>query len=168
MQMRQLNRRKSHTHWVLWIILGVILLAIIGYSVLVAATKPINHANQEYSNLVIKKHKLKSVQNFYWSNRSGDYYTLIGKNDKNKKTGVIVNAKTKDMTVLAMNEGKSYQTVKKQVEQKYQPKKITNIGMGIYKKVPVWEVKFIDQNGNLNFITVQFTNGKVVRSINNL
>lgn len=79
-----------------------------------------------------------------------------------------MNAKTKDMTVLAMNEGKSYQTVKKQVEQKYQPKKITNIGMGIYKKVPVWEVKFIDQNGNLNFITVQFTNGKVVRSINNL
>lgn len=168
MQMRQLNRSKSHFHWGLWIVLGVIGLLIISYSIFGMATKPINHANQEYSNLVMKKHKLKSVQNFYWSNRSGDYYTLVGKNDKNKKTGVIVNAKNKDMTVIAMNEGQSYQSVKNQVEEKYQPKKITNIGMSIYKKVPVWEVKFIDQNGNLNFITIQFTNGKVVRSINNL
>ncbi|QIL50839.1 DUF5590 domain-containing protein [Weissella coleopterorum] len=168
MQMRQLNRQKSKFHWGRWVVLGIIILVVIGYGILGTATKPINQANQEYSKLVLKEHKLSSVQNFYWSNRSGDYYTLIGKNAQGQKTGVIVNAKSKAMTVLPMNEGLSYQAVQDRINQKYQPKKITNIGMSVYKKVPVWEVKFIDQNENLNFITIQFTNGKVVRSINNL
>ncbi|MCM0582081.1 DUF5590 domain-containing protein [Weissella diestrammenae] len=170
MQARQnaIRRRNKIRHWLYGIIIGLFVVLLGVYSVIATSLRPINHANKVYSELVLQKKKLKQVDQFYWSSRKKTYYTLIGKNSKGQTTGVIVSAKTKKMTVINMSDGLSYQQIKQKVVRQYQPQKITNVGMSLYQHVPVWEVKFIDRNGMLNFITIQFSNGKVVRTIRNL
>lgn len=169
MQMRQMEPQKKTYRTALITLLVIILIVVINvYGVLGRSVQPINKANREYSALVVNAKKLTKVEHFYWSSRDQTYYTFIGKNQRHQETGVIVEKQSKKMVTIAMKDGLSYDAVKQLIVNKYAPKKITNIGMGIYKKVPVWEVKFIDQDDNLNFITVQFENGKIVRTINNL
>jgi len=169
MQARKAYRRRNRIrHWIYGTIIILVLLLVGSYAVIATGLRPINKANKEYGALVLKKDKLKTVDHFYWSARQKTYYTFVGKNDKNQSTGVIVEKGTKKMTTVKMADGLSYNAVETQIKDKYHPAEITNIGMSIYKDVPVWEVKFIDQKGTLNFITVQFSNGKEVRTIQNL
>ncbi|MDR3190005.1 MAG: DUF5590 domain-containing protein [Lactobacillaceae bacterium] len=169
MEMRAIRRRQhKNRRWIIGILLALIGIFVVGYSIIGTALRPINQANREYSALAIKKKQVVSVNTFYWNSRDHTYYTVVGINKKHQPVAVIIEKHTKKMQTVKLADGISYEAVKKQIKTKYQPKRITNIGMAIYKTVPVWEVTFIDQNGNLNFITVQFSNGNEVRTIQNL
>lgn len=169
MEMRaRINRQRQKTRWMLGMILAVLVVIGLFYSVLGSATRPIDQANHKYSQIALDKKALTSVTNFYWNTRQKTYYTILGKDAKNRQKVVIVEKGTKKLHTYLMKDGVTAQKAESVVKTAYQPKKITNIGMSMYAGVPVWEVTFIDQKGNLNYITVQFYNGKIVRTIRNL
>lgn len=169
MEMRaRINRQRQKMRWMLGTIFGV--LAVIGlvYSFLGTATRPIDQANHKYSQIALDQKALTSVTNFYWNARQKTYYTILGKDAKNRQKVVIVAKGTQKLHTYLMKDGVTAEKAQAVVTTAYQPKKITNIGMSMYAGVPVWEVTFIDKKGNLNYITVQFYNGKIVRTIRNL
>ena len=70
--------------------------------------------------------------------------------------------------ILKQSDGTSKTAILRQVWQKSNPKKVLNIGLGIRKSEPVWEVTYLNQKGNLCYDLIRFKNGTMVQSIQNL
>jgi uncharacterized protein YpmB len=169
MEMRsriQSKRRKSR----LWLIIPlVVVLVLAGLTVLFSISQaPLSDARKEYTNRAEATGKIVSVTDFYQTSRDGRYYTVVGKNASGEAVAAIFQDKTKGKSlVVKLKNGMTKSEVEKKIQSEYVVKKITSAGMAIYKGVAVWEVTFTDKKNNLNFVTVQFANGKVVRTILN-
>ena len=45
---------------------------------------------------------------------------------------------------------------------------ITNVGMGMKGKTPVWEVTYLNAYGNLCYDIIAFKNGDIIKTIQNI
>jgi uncharacterized protein YpmB len=174
MEMRsKIRTRRKKTHrflWTLLVLLGLVAIVTIGYSV---AQAPLTNAADKYEARAINSGAVTKVTDFYQTSRDGRYYTVVGKNKTGKTIAVIYQDKAKGKKKaksmqLQLAKGYTAKEALTKVKTTYNPAKITATGMAIYKGVAVWEVTFTDQKGNLNFVTIQFSNGKIVRTILNL
>ena len=170
MEMRSTARSRRRRHGWRWLIgLIVVLVLLIGGATIVSvAMHPVTAARERVTELAVKRNKITSATQFYAVSRNDTYYSVVGENKKHQKIGVIVKGKSKKLVTVKMADGVSAAEVRQLVKSKYNPKRITSLGLAIYKQVPVWEVTFIDRQGNLNFITYQFADGKADRTIQHL
>ena len=170
MEMRTMSRSRRRGHGRRWLIGLIVVLVLIagGATIASIALRPVNTARERVTELAIKRNKITSATQFFRVSRQHTYYSVIGKNKQHQEIGVIVKDKSKKITTVQMKNGLSAAEVRNLVKSKYQPKRITSLGLAIYEQVPVWEVTFTDRQGNLNLITFQFSDGKAVRTIQHL
>ncbi len=161
------RRGKRLRRWLLGILIFLVII-LIGVSVLGEAQKPVDTAKDRVTKIAKQSGKLTTVSKFYRISRQKVYYSAVGENKKNQKIGVIVQGKSDKLTTINMTDGLSEKQVRNLLNKQLHPKKITSIGLALYKKVPVWQLTFVDKDDNLNFITYQFSDGKQVQSIRHL
>lgn len=145
------------------------MLVVIGITLFQIALNPARKIENKYETLA-QKQGLIEPSNFFSSKRKNVYYSVIGKNKKNQQIAVLMKANDKKAKpiVLKMSAGLAYKDVIKLVKQRYQTQKIYSAGLAMYDGVPVWDISFLDNRHNLSFVTIQFSNGKQLKLIQNL
>lgn len=166
---RNIYHRKFQLKPRVVIITVILLLIIASITIFQIALSPARNAQNKYESIAAKS-GLTQPNNFLVSKRQKVYYSVIGKNRQNQDIAVLMQAGNKKSTsvVLKMADGISYNQVKSLIKQKYQPRKIYSIGLTIYEGAPAWDVSFLDNRNNLSFATIQFSNGKQLKLIQNL
>lgn len=159
---RRQQRRRRYT--IIAVILVIIIL-VFGYFMTV--NQPRADAKSQITHKAQKAQKIKYVDHFYRVSRSHTYYSVTGKNKDNQTVGVINRKGSNKLTTVKMADGLSAKDIQQTVKNNYPVKKITSLGLATYEGVPVWDVTFIDKRDNLNFMTYQFKDGKVLRSVQN-
>ncbi|QBO36816.1 hypothetical protein EQG49_10365 [Periweissella cryptocerci] len=172
MQLRQNLYRRHHivSRWLITI--GIILVIVIGVLIIFGkALSPARNAREKYEPIAAKV-GLTEPSDFLVSKRNTVYYSVIGENKKKQQIAVIMPAQKKPnpkaATTVMLKDGLSYQQVVNRVWAEYKPKKVLSIGLTLYKGYPAWDVSFTNQKNNLNFVTLQFTDGKELKLIQNL
>ena len=74
----------------------------------------------------------------------------------------------KKINIYGQEDGISAETAKKAVRKRQDVKKITNVGMGMKGKTPVWEVTYLNAYGNLCYDIIAFKNGDIIKTIQNI
>ena len=105
---------------------------------------------------------------FYRYSRDKTFYTVFGTNADNQKIYAIVSKNGKKINIYGQEDGISAETAKKAVRKRQDVKKITNVGMGMKGKTPVWEVTYLNAYGNLCYDIIAFKNGDIIKTIQNI
>ena len=82
--------------------------------------------------------------------------------------GFMAMAMRKKINIYGQEDGISAETAKKAVRKRQEVKKITNVGMGMKGKTPVWEVTYLNAYGNLCYDIIAFKNGDIIKTIQNI
>ncbi len=138
--------------------------------VTIKAYAPYHSATQEAKDVVLKERLLKTVDESYVYNSTNHYVTVIGKNDKNQSTAVIVNQdqpKAKK-EVIELSKGITEKEAVKIATEGQKVKKVLHVHLGIEKPGPVWEVAFKNNRDELNYVYVVFETGQWWKKITNL
>lgn len=163
----QAMRRERRARWfkIIGSIVGVVV--IIG-TFFMLSIHPMREGEQRLTELAKDQFNLVHVDEYYSVSRDDVYSSLVGTNKKNQTIGVIRNNTSAELMEIDMSTGWSEQQVRDDVESRFKPKDITSLGMGIYDSVPVWLVTIIEKDDNLTLLTYQFSDGKIIRAIENL
>lgn len=163
----QAMRRERRARWlkIIGSIVGVV--AIVGTFFLVSI-HPMREGEQRLAKLATDQFNLVHTDAYYSVSRDDVYTSLVGTNKKDQTIGVIRNNTTSELMEIDMSTGWSEKQVRDDVESRFKPKDITSLGMGIYDSVPVWLVTIIEKDDNLTLLTYQFSDGKIIRAIENL
>lgn len=150
-------------------ILGAIVVIVVGAFILYSRAKsPMVTAEKEAVTIAKKYANLDKESEFYRYNRDATYFTVAGTTKANKKIYVIVAQKGGKVKVLTQANGKSKNDILTYIWDKKNPSKILNIGLGIYNDVPAWEVSYLNKKKELSYETIQFSDGKVMKSVENI
>lgn len=166
-QTPQLKRRqkKFRITLLLGLLLGLLAVVGLGYA---HATQPLSQAQASLVTRARRAGKIDRVDGFYHVAREKTFTTVTGRNRQHQAVAVIAESGRKKLVTVRLDRGKSARQIRQRVQTDYHPKKITTFGLGIYKGIVVWEVTFIDRANNLTFLAYQFSNGELIRSIQNL
>lgn len=162
---RTLAAKRRTRMWTISIILLAILLVFGGYF---KAQAPRRVAYHKTVSLAEKYANLKKVTSFYHYNRKQTFYMVSGTNNKKEKVYVIVYHNGKKIIIYNQTDGINAAQAKNIVKKHVTVKRFLNIGMGMQKKTPVWEISYLNQNGNLCYDTIAFKSGQVLKSIQNI
>lgn len=150
-------------------ILGTILVIVVSAFILYNRAKsPMATAEKEAVTIAKKYANLDKETAFYRYNRDATYFTVAGTTKANKKIYVIVAQKGGKVKVLSQSNGKTKNDVLTYIWNEKKPSKILNVGLGIYNGVPAWEVSYLNKKKALCYETLQFSNGKVLKSVENI
>ncbi|MCW0953296.1 hypothetical protein OIT44_04300 [Weissella ceti] len=166
-QTPQAMRRERRARWfkIIGSIVGVVAIVVAFFML---STHPMREGQQRLTQLATDQFNLVDVKQYYSVSRDDVYTSLVGTNKKNQTIGVIRNNTTSELMEIDMSTGWSAKKVRNDVEARFAPKEITSFGMGIYDSVPVWLVTIIEKDDNLTLLTYQFSDGKIIRAIENL
>lgn len=166
-QTPQAMRRERRARWfkIIGSIVGVVAIVVTFFML---ATHPMREGQQRLTKLATDQFNLVHVDDYYSVSRNDVYTSLVGTNKKDQKIGVIRNNTTSELMEIDMNNGWSEKQVRDDVNSRFKPKDITSLGLGIYDGVPVWQVTIIEKDNNLTLLTYQFSDGKIIRAIENL
>lgn len=150
-------------------VLGAIIVIVVSTFILYNRAKsPMVTAEKEAVSIAKKYANLDKESEFYRYNRDATYFTVAGTTKTKKKVYVIVAQKGGKVKVLSQSNGQSKNDILTYIWDKKNPSKILNIGLGIYKGVPAWEVSYLNKKKELCYETIQFSNGKTLKSIENI
>ncbi|HAT54892.1 MAG TPA: peptidase [Lactobacillus sp.] len=166
MQRRQ-HQQRQWSQIILWTVLIVAFIAGSVGIIVHEALRPSKTAAEQTVSIARQK-GISSASDFLTYNRQHTYYSVSGKNAKNQAVYVVVAKQGGKTQVLKRSAGTSKTAILRQVWQKDNPKKVLNIGLGIRKHQPVWEVTYLNQKGNLCYDLLRFKDGTMVQSIQNL
>lgn len=156
--------------WIKFFAIFFVMLAVVlTVLVTIKAYAPYHSATQEAKDVVLKERLLKTVDKSYVYNSTSHYVTVIGKNDKNQSTAVVLNqdqSKAKK-EVIELSKGVTEKEAIK-IATEGQKVKVLHVHLGIEKPGPVWEVAFENNRDELNYVYVVFETGQWWKKITNL
>ncbi|MBS4194475.1 cell wall elongation regulator TseB-like domain-containing protein [Lederbergia citri] len=154
-----------------WFLIILPLIIIIAASIYVYrdARAPLLKAEQYAEKRAKIEAKLVSNDEFFVYHGTKTYYVIIGQNQEDVKTIVWVPEKNNDKIVIKKaSDGISEDEAISKLIKEENPKKILGARLGMEKKLPVWELSYLDQNSKLNYYYIHFDTGKWWRKIENL
>lgn len=165
---QQYQRRRRPRHWGLLVVLVVILgLLLSGGYAIHRATRPFSQAQTRAEKIAKNSGHLTKTSAFYWTNLDTTYYTVAGTNKAKQSVYAIVPKSGKNVTVLKQSAGVSRNTALKMTWQR-NPKKVLSAALSIFNGKPAWQVSYLSKSGKLCYLTLQYSNGKVLQQISNL
>ncbi|MCF6515071.1 hypothetical protein GSH19_02685 [Lactobacillus sp. S2-2] len=159
------NKTKRYTY--ILVTLFIFLILILGFY-LHKAKAPQNNAKNEAISIAKSKAGLKDYQSFYSSNLYHTYYSVEGINNKDKQIFVIIDKDNGNTRVEETKNGINNKQIKQVLASKYKVKKILKNEISIFNNKTVWISTFINSNDKLNYVVIDFHNGSILNSINNL
>jgi uncharacterized protein YpmB len=155
--------------WLAIIFSCLLLLAGAGGYVYKKAMDPLKQAQKEAERRINADRKLKQVDEFYLYNGTETYYVITGEDQNGEKIVYWIPEKKEDKIVAKkMANGISKQDAIDKLIKEKQPKKILGARLGMEKRLPVWELSYLDSQSHLNYYYIHFDTGKWWRNIENL
>jgi uncharacterized protein YpmB len=152
-------------------IIAIVVVVALAFSTYIyaSAKKPYQKAEEEALK-VAKDHRIIStVDKFYLYNSKETYYVLIGENKKHDKMVVWIPKHQKDKIIYdKYSNGISEQKAIEKLYQEEKPAKLLSVRLGMEDVGPVWEMAYLDKQGDLNYYYVLFKNGEWWKKIKNI
>ncbi len=156
------NARKSHKFTIFMGIFLLILLVVSLY--IVGILFPIQKTKRQVSKAAFNQTNIVSIKNFKESNRNGTYYSVRGTD--NDKTSYIALFNSKKRLIKKVPANKRVSNSKlDSIYKKYKIRKVYSFDPSYYRKHIVFELSYKGKKNSLNYLTINFYNGKIYRSL---
>ncbi|MFJ8065110.1 DUF5590 domain-containing protein [Psychrobacillus sp. NPDC096426] len=157
--------------WLLFIVIFAISLTVI-LSLLIyfQAKKPFTEANENAEIYVTQNHLLAQVDDSYVYNSTSTFHTVIGKTAKGQEKAFFVPVKKNDDAIMEVNlkDGISKEKAIELAMSNEKNGKLLHAKLGVEEVGPVWEVTYVNEKNNLNYVYLLFDNGDWWKKISNL
>ncbi|MFC6323266.1 cell wall elongation regulator TseB-like domain-containing protein [Companilactobacillus baiquanensis] len=153
------------------ILLGISLVVLAIVSVLTyinISFAPYSSAKSQANKIAEQKAEIVEPDYFGNYTRDKQYYSVGGLTSKQKYRYIIINAKSGKTEIINKNNAPVRKEIVQGVVDRYDPKKVLHINLGIYKDKPTWEIAFKNKKGTIGYNLVDFRTGKSVQIINNI
>ena len=144
------------------LLLTIIVLASVFY---IRSNRPMAQAKAEATEIAEKYANLQSVDKFYWFTRKETYFSVLGKDDKNKDIAVIISKSGDKVKVVDQKDGLSQSQAEQLILAEHPKESILKSNLGLYEKEPVWEIVTEDSQEELTYYLISFSEGKEVHVI---
>ncbi|MBM7703326.1 DUF5590 domain-containing protein [Metabacillus iocasae] len=115
--------------------------------------------------LADKKYQLKDVTNVQTYFGKDTFYIVKGTNNKGEKVIVWVpkDRKKHDMIMKKEASGITQAQARSLVENERNPQEIKSVRLGMERKLPLWEITYIDEENRFTYYYVDFESGKFLK-----
>ncbi|TQR15358.1 DUF5590 domain-containing protein [Psychrobacillus soli] len=157
--------------WLLFIVIFAISLTVI-LSLLIyfQAKIPFKEANENAEAYVTKNNLLSQVDDSYVYNSTSTFYTVIGKTAKGEEKAFFIPDKKTDDAIMEvkLQDGISKEKAIELAMANEKNSKLLHAKLGVEEIGPVWEVTYVNEKDNLNYVYLLFDNGDWWKRISNL
>lgn len=163
--------RPKRFSWVKFFMLLILVVLLIGgalYAYATLALKPMATAEKNVQTIVKQQTDLTNLHDLTVDYRDGATYAVLGQTPSGQQKVAIIQGKKGSVQTFNYGNGISKSDLLDKIKSKYQLKKIYSANLSIYQKTLVWEISFEDQNGHLNYVTMDYRTGAVYRTINGI
>lgn len=155
-----------------WIILiAIIFIALISAStvIYVNANAPFKDAQAYAEDVARTKADMSMIDEIFLYNGSATFYVVTGKRNDGKDVIVwIPENKSDSIIVKNQSDGISKEEAIAMLMKEENPAKILGVRLGMERKLPIWELSYLDDRSKLNYYYIDFESGKWWRKIENL
>lgn len=145
------------------------LITVIAITVFFNANKPIASAKNRAEEVAIQSGQITTVRDVQPYNGTASLVTVFGVNKDSEQVAVFVQeAEAKQLKEVKLKDGITAKEAMQIVVKDENPDKVMHILLGLEENEPVWEVAFKANNGKLNYVYLQFKDGKLLKRILNL
>ncbi|PIC62813.1 hypothetical protein CSV79_15090 [Sporosarcina sp. P13] len=137
--------------------------------VLYQANKPFTFSEDAAIEVVMNAGELVDVDNTTSYRGNASLITVYGTDRKGKYKALLVDEKTNEIVrTVTPSKGITKQQATAIVKKEKLVKKILHTSLGMEKERLLWEVSYIGENDSLNYVYLNFTDGKWQKQIMNL
>lgn len=155
--------------WIVIISLLLVLSVACSIYVYTKGRAPYKQAEQYAVNRAKSEAEFTSVDAFYMYHGTETYYVVIGNSEANEETIAWIPKDEKQQIITKKSsEGITEEEAIAKLYQEEKPKKLLGTRLGMEKKLPIWELSYLDNNSKLNYYYIHFDSGKWWRKIENL
>ncbi|MCA1054608.1 DUF5590 domain-containing protein [Rossellomorea aquimaris] len=133
-----------------------------------SARGPVKEQTSKASERVLDETSIKRIEDVSIYHGAKPYTVVTGRDDKNEKLVVFVPEKKEDLIVKKWADGISKEEAVNKLKEEKQPEEILSVRLGHEKVGPVWEITYLDEQKNLNYFYLLFSNGEWWKKIENL
>ena len=151
------------------VIFTLALFTIIGIIVFYQAQKPFSTAEEKAETRAIREGHLAEVNRSYPVNGAESSITVLGKDGEGRPKAVFVPDRRKeDITGVLLSDGISPKEALSAVRDEMDVEDVLHVHLGTDGSGPFWEVVFTGRNDKLNYVYMNFADGKTRKKILNL
>ncbi|RLQ95130.1 cell wall elongation regulator TseB-like domain-containing protein [Falsibacillus albus] len=155
--------------WILFFIGLTIIVLAITINIFIKGHSPLRAARDEAVQEVKHSTDIVKVKDFYLYHGSKSIYTVVGETKNGeKKVAFIPENKKSGLTEIKWAKGISKEDALNKLTQEKHPKKILGIRLGLEKVGPIWEISYLDNEGDLNYYYLLFKSGDWWKTVENI
>lgn len=157
--------------WLLFIVVFALSLTVIlSLLIYVQAKVPFKDANESAEDYVTKHHLLAQVDTSYVYNSTNTFHTVIGTTSKGEKKAFFIPEKATEEKIMEvkLQDGISKEQAIELAMKKEKNSKLLHAKLGVEEIGPVWEITYVNEKNNLNYVYLLFDNGDWWKRISNL
>ncbi|KIL44172.1 DUF5590 domain-containing protein [Jeotgalibacillus soli] len=155
-----------------WIVIILSLLTVVVItlfiSIYVIARQPLTSSIEEAVVVAQNDLEMQSIDDQYIYNGTNSYVVVTGISRDTEQIVAWIPRDEGEIVTRQLEDGITQDEVFAMLEQEDSLSKVTSIKLGYESVGPVWEIKYEDQDANLNYYYVLFDTGEWWRTINNL
>lgn len=157
-----------------WIIFSTVFLIslslVISLIVLWKADTPFNEIEKQAEQLALESKSLAIVSESYTYNGNKPYVTVFGVDEYGKEKAIFVpiNLDEKSIQEVFLQDGITKEQALKVLSNEPSVKKILHTKLGFEEPGPVWEVTYLNDTDQLNYVYILFEDGEWWKRILNL
>ena len=146
----------------------IIFLIIAFFSLFVRTQDQFYRAEDEAISLVSLDYDIKDALNFYWSTTDKAYFALEFNDRDGQHRYAIITQEGGDIAYYTSQDIISEEDAESIVLKNHSPHRILQMRLALLNQVPVWEATIKNEDGTINYITINATNGQWIQSIENI
>lgn len=152
--------------WIL-IILTIIILVVTWQliSIYHSAMSPIRADIEEASQIAKTEENLHTISEVYTYNGTIPYTIVRGMNDEEEDLLIWINDQKEIVLTVKADEGIPKEDVMKYVDTDRTLSEVISVTLAMENEIPLWEVKFKDQDNRINLYYIKFSDGDYYQRI---
>ncbi len=157
--------------WVIFLsVFTLSLVAIISLLIYFQAKSPFKEANEAAESYLVKNNLIEEVEESYPYNSTASYHTVVGNTAEGETKAFFVPDKNSEETIMEINlaDGISKEEAISIALADTKNSKLLHAKLGVEEVGPVWEITYVNQSDNLNYVYLLFENGDWWKRISNL
>lgn len=158
-------------NWIKFIILFILSLSIIiTVTIFWNAQKPFNEIEEQAEQLALSSNVLSSITNSYVYNGSKPYVTVFGEDENGDEKAVFVPISLEEDAIQEVNlkDGITEEQALAQVNKELGSNEILHTKLGYESVGAVWEITYMNDSDNVNYVYIMFEDGQWWKRILNL
>ena len=157
--------------WIIFLsVFALSLTAIITLLIYFQAKQPFKEASETAESYLVQNNLIEKVVESYPYNSTNRYHTVVGITSEGEEKAFFVPSKDTEETIMEINlaDGISKEDAISIAMAEVQGGKLLHAKLGVEEVGPVWEIAYVNQSDNLNYVYLLFENGDWWKRISNL